>query len=471
MPPDAEDGAAEPETPREEPYQPRHRKPAPAQRRRRRGPIIAGAATAVVAVGIGAVAAMYNDLQGNITTEDVTHLLDEDERPTVVEDPDDPNAGQAMNILVMGSDTREGANSAQGGQEDVEGMRSDTTMIVHISSDRERVDIVSIPRDTLVPIPSCTLEDGSETEPVEAGMFNSAFHTGGQHGDVSAAAACTIATVEGMSDVRIDDYMVVDFAGFIGVVEALDGVPMYVDEDIDDPGAGLELDEGCQILDGEEALGYARARQTLGDGSDISRIGRQQQLVSAIARDVLSSRVLFDLPRLYSVLDAGTQTLTTSPEFGSIRNLAGLAVSLRGLEGENIGFLTMPWEPAGYRVTPTEEADDVWAALREDEPIPGTTAAADPELGGGTPTDESNSAGTGESASEGASEGASDGAAPEETGTAIGTGGDLAQEARDAVAAEETPTDEADSHGTPDDAAPPAPTAEPEAAPLPPCTR
>ncbi|MGC5616688.1 LCP family protein [Georgenia sp. Z1491] len=461
MPTDAQDGAADPELPRDEPYRPRHRKPAPARARRRRGPIIAGAAAAVVAVGIGAVAAMYNDLQGNITTEDVDHLLDDDERPTVHEDPDDPNAGQAMNILVMGSDTREGDNAAQGGEADVEGMRSDTTMILHISSDRERVDVVSIPRDTLVDIPSCTLEDGTETEPAEQAIFNSAFHTGGQHGDVSAAAACTIATVEELTDVRIDDYMVVDFAGFIGVVEALDGVPMYVDEEIADPAAGLELEQGCQILDGEEALGYARARQTLGDGSDISRIGRQQQLVSAIARDVLSSRVLFDLPRLYSVLDAGTQTLTTSPEFGSIRNLAGLAVSLRGLEGENIGFLTMPWEPAGYRVTATEEAEDVWAALREDEPVTNATVAADPELGGGAEESESGEA-------------ASDGAAPEDTGTAIGTGGEIAQEARDAARAEaspEVPTDESDGLGTPDDAAPPAPTDEPEAAPLPPCTR
>ncbi|MGO1174297.1 MAG: LCP family protein, partial [Actinomycetaceae bacterium] len=394
MPTDAQDGAADRDEPRETTYRPRHRKPAPRAKRRRRGPIIAGAAVAVVAVGIGAVAAMYNDLQGNITTEDVTHLLDENDRPTAHEDPNDPNAGEAMNILLLGSDTREGANSAQGGESEVEGMRSDTTMIVHISSDRQRMDLVSIPRDTLVSIPSCSLEDGTETEPVESGMFNSAFHTGGQHGDVSAAAACTIATVEELTDVRIDDYMVVDFAGFIGVVEALDGVPMYVDEDIDDPAAGLQLEQGCQILDGEEALGYARARQTLGDGSDTSRIGRQQQLVSAMARDVLTSRVLFDLPRLYSVLDAGTQTLTTSPEFGSVSNLAGLAVSLRGLESSSIGFLTMPFEPSGYRVLPSDDAEAVWAALREDEPVPGATEASEESLQDGSQTTEVGSEGS-----------------------------------------------------------------------------
>src|SRR5699024_9830703 len=112
--------------------------------------------------------------------------------------PDDPNAGNEYNILVMGSDSREGDNQDIGGG-DFPGMRSDTTLLVHIAADRSRVDVVSIPRDLVVDIPSCTLPDGTETQPRLEGqgwsdqdrMWNVPFFLGGSTGDVAAAAACT----------------------------------------------------------------------------------------------------------------------------------------------------------------------------------------------------------------------------------------------------------------------------------------
>jgi LCP family protein required for cell wall assembly len=323
----------------------------------------------VLFAGTGGVLA-YSDIQGNVDRQDISALLGGD-RPNGAGQaaPIDAKAGKPLNLLVMGSDSRAGANNDNSG---VDGMRSDTTMVMHVSADRSRVEVVSIPRDTLVDIPSCILPDGTETRPEKGAMFNSAFSIGGQTGDVGAAAACTIRTVEDLSGIFIDDFVVVDFAGFINVVDALGGVPMTVPENINDPQADLRLSAGCQVLDGHDALGFARVRKSVGDGSDISRIGRQQELVAAIAREALGKNLLTDLPALYQFLDAATATLTTGSEIGQIPVLAGLANSLRGIDAASINFVTMPFDWAGARVRPATEAADLWDNLAADVPVAGT---------------------------------------------------------------------------------------------------
>lgn len=339
--------------------------------------LFAGSATAIA----------YNDIQGNIDRHDIDEFLGE--RPSVAAGetppPLDPAAGAAINIVVLGSDSREGEVNDEYGTTPEGGMRSDTTMIAHISADRQRVEIVSIPRDTLVTIPSCGLADGSWTEPRYDAMFNGAFTTGGQNGTLGTAAACTIRTIEELSGVLIDDFVVVDFAGFIDVVDALGGVPMCIPEAIDDRRAKLQLEAGEQVLDGRQALGFARARYNVpgSDGSDIDRIGRQQELVAAIAREALGKNLLTDLPALYRFLDAATSTLTTGEQLGSIPTLAGLAYSIRGIDLEEIAFTTMPFEWAGNRVRPAADAEVLWEALRSDEPIEATLTAT-----GDAPTQE-----------------------------------------------------------------------------------
>ncbi|MPV87616.1 LytR family transcriptional regulator, partial [Georgenia ruanii] len=327
-----------------------------------------GALGLVLFAGTGGALA-YSDIQGNVDRQDISALLGD--RPTGGAEaaPIDAKAGKALNLLVLGSDSRAGANDDHSG---VDGMRADTTMIVHVSADRSRVEVVSIPRDALVDIPSCRLPNGTETRAANGAMFNSAFSIGGQTGDVGAAAACTIRTVENLTGVFIDDFVVVDFAGFISVVDALGGVPMNVDQNINDRQADLYLTAGCQVLDGHNALGFARVRKSVGDGSDISRIGRQQELVAAIAREALGKNLLTDLPALYQFLDAATSTLTTGPEVGQIPVLAGLANSLRGIDPASIAFATMPFDWAGARVRPAAEAADLWDALAADLAIEGT---------------------------------------------------------------------------------------------------
>lgn len=338
---------------------------------------------AFVATGAGAV--LYK-MQNNIDNVDVSALLDGvDGLPSApTKDPEDPKAGLPVNILLMGSDDRSGENAAIGGE--AGGVRSDTTIVMHISADRTRVELVSIPRDSLVDIPSCPMTDESTTKPQKDAMFNSAFALGWDTGgDIASAATCSMVTVMSLTDVYLDGFVVVDFAGFQDMINAIGGVPMCIPEDIVAPEANLNLAAGDQTLNGEQALGLARARKGTGlNGSDLTRISRQQELLGATAQSVLDKNVLTDASGLLKFLNAATSSLTASEEFSSLQKLTGLAMSLRGIDATKITFLTIPVAEAPTdknRVVWTTEADEVWANIAADRPIDGSApveAPADP---------------------------------------------------------------------------------------------
>lgn len=331
---------------------------------------IALGVTSVLAFGVAGAATAYNRLQNNITSADVEHLLGErPDEPTP--DPTDPNKGVPVNILVMGSDTREGQEGVT--NDKVDGQRSDTTILVHISAERDRVDLVSIPRDSLVDIPECLRSDGTSSRARSNEMFNAAFALGGQNGSVTDAAACTQKTVEAATGVYIHHFVVIDMAGFVTMVDALGGIPMDIPQPIRSRKARLDLDAGHQVLDGRTALGYARARTGEGlDGSDLGRIERQQMLLGATAQEVLRKNLLTDVPELLAFLNAAARSLTVSSKIAAIPDMAGLALSLQGISSENINFLTVPVAAAPSdpnRVVWTSEADDLWQALRDDVPL------------------------------------------------------------------------------------------------------
>lgn len=380
-------------------------------RPRRSHAVLRGVALGVVAVlcfGVSGAAALYVRLNSNINSIDAADLIDDMPAPQVTAtgpgDPDDPNAGQAVNILLMGSDERDGENEAIGGY--VGGMRSDTTIVAHISADRSRVELISIPRDSLVDIPSCTMSDGSTTSPQRNAQFNSAFSIGADNGgDIASAAACTVNTVQATTGVRIDHFVVVDFAGFTKMVDAIGGVPMCIPNDMDAPKAGLSLTAGQQTLDGTTALAFARARTGtgVGDGSDTNRLGRQQELLAAVIREVLGKNLLTDITQLIRFLDSATESLSIDSGFSSIADMAGLAYSLRNTSAGNISFMTIPFQAAPSdknRVVWAAEADAIWANVANDQPMlrgtsqdPETTPEA-PTTGGTTAPDTSAPVGT-----------------------------------------------------------------------------
>lgn len=335
----------------------------------------------VALFAVSAATWTYRDLDDNITSHDIETLLGTD-RPTTAEpDPADPHAGMPLNLLLVGVDDREGDN-ARFGSAGQSGVRSDTVILAHVSADRSRVELISIPRDSWVSIPACPLPDGTWSEPTDF-KFNQAFALGGATGDVGYGVACSIRTLEALTGVRVDGFIAVDFSGFIRMIDALGGVEMCVPEPIDDPDADIQLDAGLQVLDGEQALGFARARKTLSDGSDTARIGRQQQLLAATIRTVLDKNLLSDSPALYRFLDSATASLTTSGDLGSLSSLAGIALSLRDIRADDITFVTVPWVPRGdgANVLWTAEADELFAAVAADQPLEAddATTAGDPD--------------------------------------------------------------------------------------------
>ncbi|MFG1668571.1 LCP family protein [Streptomyces sp. Y7] len=322
----------------------------------RRGAIGVGL---VVVVAGGVAWGVYAKLDSNITPDEAAAAelaRYEKERPTSL-------VRGAQNILVIGSDSRAGSGNRRYGK-DSGTERSDTTILLHLSSGRRSATAVSIPRDLMVDVPGCRRPDGRRSEPMFA-MFNYAFQVGG--------SACTVRTVERLTNIRMDHHMVIDFHGFKEMVDALDGVEICLAKPINDKAAKLRLPAGKVTLDGEQALGYVRARKSLGNGSDTDRMDRQQRFLAALVHKAQSNDVLLNPVRLYPVLDAATSSLTTDPALASLRGLYELARGVRDIPTERVQFLTVPRESYVYNANRDQlvepEAERLFERLRVDAPV------------------------------------------------------------------------------------------------------
>ncbi|MGX4690346.1 LCP family protein [Streptomyces sp. JNUCC 63] len=314
-------------------------------------------------LGIAATGWAYWHLNRNIKGVDINNALGDNRPPGSWTTPSAEASALpsgALNILVLGSDSRSGTENKELGGGDSEGARSDTAMVVHIDAGRSSATVVSIPRDTLVTRPSCPLASGGSTAAAYSAMFNSAYSVGGP--------VCAVKTAESLTDVRMDHYVEIDFSGFAKLVDALGGVTVTTEQDIDDDKSHLHLEAGTHHLDGTQALALARTRHGIGDGSDLGRIGLQQMLIRAMLEEITSTDLLDDPARLYRVADAVTGSLTTDTGLDSLAELTTLARSLKGLTAENVETVTLPVVTAPYdpnRVVPQEpEAGELWESLR-----------------------------------------------------------------------------------------------------------
>ena len=316
----------------------------------------------------------YRHLDGNIDSLDVAEALGTDRPEEII--PEDVEH-KPLNILLLGSDTREGQTGGIGG--DTPGL-SDTTILLHLSADRDRAYGVSIPRDLMVERPSCVRKDGQGTDPGGLDLFNAAYAVGGP--------ACTIKTVEEMSDVRINHFVVVDFNGFKAMVDALDGVPVCVPQEVNDDIGKIYLPAGSYEVKGQQALSYVRLRHELSENGDIGRMKRQQAFLASMANKAISAGTLVNPVRLYNFLDAATNSLTTDPGLASLKKLGGLAKQLKDIGLDKIQFLSIPfetYEPDPNRLALAPAADNIWEKLRKDEALSRrqslgiTTAAQDPD--------------------------------------------------------------------------------------------
>ena len=323
----------------------------------------AGLIAAVVAVVVaGGTLVAINKLSGNITPLDLEHQLGP--RPTKQTQVLNTDS---MNILIMGSDARAGQGNGFGQISKYgDSARSDTTLLVHLYKGHQQALVVSIPRDSWVTIPSCKREDGSSTSPWTT-KFNAAFS--------EAGPACTITTVEALTGLFIDHFVVVDFKGFAAMVDAVGGVSMCLSDPVTDSKSHLDLPAGTSLLDGKTALAFVRTRYAMGDGSDTARIRRQQGFLSALTRKVKSAGVLLNPLKLYGLLDATTSSLTMDPALASLKELQSIALSLKNLNSKDLRFVTTPSAGDGSgNVVWTSKAQGLWDALKADAlwPAPGT---------------------------------------------------------------------------------------------------
>lgn len=312
------------------------------------------------AIGGGAMFAI-NSLGKNIYIIDTSDLNNSD-RPAAIEETDT----SPINILIMGSDSRTGEGNT--GYGEAEGQRSDTTLLVHIYEGRQSALIVSIPRDSLVTIPECKDFSGNTIAPTTQ-KFNAAFAIGGP--------VCTIKTIESLTNVRIDKFVVVDFNAFKKIVDAIGGVEICLVTAVKDPiragggGTNLDLPAGYSTLNGDQALQFVRARENLGDGSDLSRIERQQAFMGAMVRDMSNKGVLTNPVLVYEILDAITKSLATSSEWASLNTLQAFALSIGDLKPSHISMVTTPYQIIeNGNVAWSPESEYLWQAIAADQPWP-----------------------------------------------------------------------------------------------------
>ncbi|MBT2452045.1 LCP family protein [Streptomyces sp. ISL-43] len=349
---------------------PRSRKaPRRSSRKKRVFRVVALVLLALLLIAGGAGWWAYSHLNGNIDSVDLDQAIGVDNRPAKV-------VAGAQNILVLGSDSRAGAN-AELDHGDVSGARSDTAMLVHVPEGRKKATAVSIPRDTLVTRPECKDGDGKTVKTANRVMFNSVYSVAGP--------ACVVKTVEQMSGIRVDHFVEVDFAGFKGLVDALGGVNVTIEKPINGGSGGLKLDPGTHRLDGTDSLKFVRTRHGYGDGSDLGRIGLQQEFMMAMLSEIKRQDTFGNPARLYKLADAGTKSLTTDSELGSLKGLSDFAQSMKGVDPDTMETIMLP---VAYdkidrnRVIAAEpQAGQLWEALRNDRTIP-ASAKKSPATGG-----------------------------------------------------------------------------------------
>lgn len=303
--------------------------------------------------GVG-VSVAYHQLNSNIET--LPGIPDEVDRPDVVE-VEGPR--KPINILIMGSDTRDCEGCAIDGEVGSEG--SDTTILLHISADRKDAYGVSLPRDALVDRPECVLPDGEKIPRERLAMFNEAFTLGG--------ALCTTQMFEALTDIRVDHQVVVDFNGFKDMVDAVNGVEVCIPKEVDDPEHNIFFDAGTQTLTGQQALNYVRERSVLSVTGDIGRMTRQQAFIASMINKVVSAGTLSRPDRVFSFLDAATSSLKLDRELANLPALVDLAMQFKNTGLDDIRFLTVPfaeYEPDPNRLVWTAEANELWERIRND---------------------------------------------------------------------------------------------------------
>jgi LCP family protein required for cell wall assembly len=306
-----------------------------AARRRHVLSVVAGTLAVVVTLTLVSgslfVYAKYREVFHSIKRQDVSRDIVQIKHAP----PPDP---KAENILVIGSDSRSGRNGVIGGRDGIDGQRSDTVMVLHLSPGAHSAVVLSFPRDSVVPVYSCTAEDGAPGQtaaPGEIEQINSSFAYGGP--------GCLWKTVEETTHIHINDFIQLTFTGFEKVVDDLGGVNVCLPVAVDDPLSNLDLSAGVHHVYGWEALAFWRTREDVGSGMDTERIQRDQFLMASLVQGVEHSGLLGSPTKIASVVGDLARNMTTDTAMTQSR-LLSIANTLRGMSASSVQFIEVPWQ-------------------------------------------------------------------------------------------------------------------------------
>src|SRR5215469_8025359 len=316
----------------------------------------AWAATAVSCLLVAAVLTGYAAYRAVFGKIHQVPVIDLGKRP--------PKLNDSLNILVIGSDTRKGKNARFGAH--ITGQRSDTVLVLHLAPNFRRATVLSIPRDSVVPVLPCAAADGSPgqvSQPGQIEQINATFAFGGP--------GCLWKTIEQTTRIRIDHFVELNFTGFEHVVNDLGGVDICLPFPIRDSRAKLHLSSGLHHVWGATALAYWRVRY-IGVGSDLERIQRDQFLMASIAQEVKHAHLLGNPGKLFSVVSDMASSLTTDSGL-SQEALISLARGLRTMSLTAVRFIQVPVLP--YPQDPNwvewaPQASSLFSALAHDRRLP-----------------------------------------------------------------------------------------------------
>jgi LCP family protein required for cell wall assembly len=283
-----------------------------------------------------------------------------------------PADGPGHNYLLVGSDSREGLTDAQKKEYatgNAEGRRTDSIILVHVPEGGGKPALISLPRDSFVPIPGR-----------DSNKINAAFAFGGPK--------LLVNTVEQVTDLRIDGYVEIGFAGFASVVDSLGGVDICVKFPMNDKKAGINLKKGCQTLDGKNALGYVRARYSDPRG-DIGRADRQRQFLAAIMKKAATPSTVLIPTRYWGFTHASAEGLIVG-EDTSMTDAGRVMLAMRAVSRDEGLSLVVPIQSESYQTSAgsavkwdTERAKALFTMLRNDEPLEQAPPGTDGKPSGG----------------------------------------------------------------------------------------
>ncbi|WP_042425738.1 LCP family protein [Streptacidiphilus anmyonensis] len=282
----------------------------------------------------------------------------------------------ALNVLVIGSDTRDSALDSNLGGSDQSLPHADVEMLVHVSADHQNATVMSIPRDTDLQMPPCT--QGGKTY---------SFHTHDQiTNSLNYGPGCTVSAVNALTGVHIDHFMVVDFSGVVNMSDAVQGVQVCVSHNVYDPGSHLKLTAGTHTLVGQGALEFLRSRHAFGGASDVDRTEAQHIYLSALIHKMKSASTLTDPTNVFKLAEAASKAFAVDDALAGVTSLVSLADTLGSIPTDHITFATMPSAQDPYNpnawLVPGPGAQQLFNAIANDQSLTPGSSAPKPSASG-----------------------------------------------------------------------------------------